>query len=217
MNKVLEKIRWKLYTTKANYRTQQAAIAGKIRPYSDDYLDKMSNYYYHGIPGSIILMSYDISNGRCMELGPFQTLGIEEDFTIIYAYINSIKYNPSNIKKGKEKGIEPGKHCFIEVTTNDNQKVIYDPTRGLIYDKEIYYEIERPQIFGTLPKKEILKMPSYEKIKNGLPIIDEYALENIIPILNEPLNITTFYKERLLKEIDQFFDERKNCLSKKNK
>ena len=199
----LEQLRWELFNKKEDFFMKFAIKRGLMGGFNDAFLDKMSQYYYHGIPSSLMLLSPDLTICRCLEMGPFLTLGFEDDvdFRIVYATTNSIKLNHLNIDMTRKTNYEDhGLHCFVEVITDNGVIYVYDPTKTLVYVKEIYYAIENPKIISTLDKSEIIKMSEYDDLKNASSEIDEYAKENLLPIIDDTENITTNYKERLLKE-----------------
>ena len=56
------------------------------------------------------------------------------DFSIIFSKI--IDENDSSYAD----------HCFVERITRDGQHLIYDTTFGFVYDKDIYWAMEHPDV-----------------------------------------------------------------------
>lgn len=181
MNKKLLEIRWKLHNYKCFLYICSGLKNSAINLYDDELIKKLRNIYYKGIPASIILLSDNMSNGHCYDRALLMArafLDTEDDINLIYAKVNSLKYNPNYIDKNNPLYAE---HCFVERITKEGKHLIYDTSLGFVFDKELYWKMEHPIVRYINNKKSIIKfVESDEYYKEGIEI-NKYAASMLIP------------------------------------
>lgn len=153
---------------------------GLITPYDDELIQNLRNIYYGSIPASIILLSNSLCNGFCYDRALLLSrvfLDSDDDVNLIYADVDSIKLNP--LYKN-EKNYE---HCIVERITKDNLHLIYDISTGLVYDKYIYWLLERPKV-GKINNKQSIK--DFVELENYSDINDDkYGAIHILPMIDK--------------------------------
>lgn len=72
---------------------------------------------------------------------------------MLYVTIDSLKLNPKFISD------DPlcADHCIVERTTKDGKHLIYDTSRGFIYDKDLYWKMGNPKVRHVKNKESIKK------------------------------------------------------------
>ena len=157
---------------------------GKIRPYDNELIEKLRNIYYGGIPASIILLSNSMCNGQCYERALLMArafLDTEDDIQLLNASVDSIRLNPQYID---EKDPLYADHCFLERITKDGKHLIYDTTSGFIYDKDLYWKMENPQVRKINKKSTIIEMTEIEDSSFPEDLErDKYSSTLILPII----------------------------------
>lgn len=142
----LQMLKWKIYQKKSKEMLLYGLKHGYIRLYDDELIEKLRTIYYGGIPASIILLSDCFTNGYCYDRAVLLSrafLDTEDDINVIDASIDSIKLNPKYLK---DKDPLYADHCFVERTTKDGKKLIYDTSSGFVYDKRYYWLMEHPKV-----------------------------------------------------------------------
>lgn len=182
MSSRLQNLRWKLNEYKIKKLLLLGLKTGLIDIYNDELIEKLRNIYYCGIPASIILLSIYLSNGNCYDRALLLSrafLDEEDDIKLICADIDNIKLNPKFISD------EPSyaEHCFLERITKDGRHLIYDTSTGFVYDKKLYWAMEKPKIYKIIDKETIIKY--YEENLEEQKI--DYTLMNDIIIPNVEL------------------------------
>lgn len=151
-----------------------------IAPYDDELIKKLRNVYYGSIPASIILLTNSLCNGFCYDRALLLSkvfLNTEDDVNLIYADVDSIKLNPLYIN---EKSYD---HCIVERITKDKIHLIYDTSTGLVYDKSLYWLLERLKIRKINNKqsiKDFVELENYSDIND-----DKYGALLILPMIEK--------------------------------
>lgn len=181
--KELNNIKWKLYKKKKNILLKWGLMNGLITPYDDELIQNLRNIYYGSIPASIILLSNSLCNGFCYDRALLLSrafLDSEDDVNLIYASVDSIKLNP---KYANDKDKLYCDHCIVERITKDNLHLIYDTSTGLVYDKYIYWLLERPKVRKINNKqsiKDFIELENYSDIND-----DKYGAILILPMIDK--------------------------------
>ncbi len=113
-----------------------------------------------------------------------------DDIRLLYADTNTFRLNSLYANNPAYC-----RHCILERTRKDGWKLIYDTAYGLIFEKERYWEIERPPISHVCTKQE-----KAEFLEEENRIHPENAEEN---------NSTMGEKRFFLQCLDQ--DKKPNC------
>ena len=180
-------LKWKIYKKKSREMLLYGLKHGYIRPYDAELIEKLRTIYYGGIPASILLLSDYYTNGHCYDRAVLLSrafLDTEDDINVIDATIDGIKLNPEYLNDEDPLYAD---HCFLERTTKDGKKLIYDTSSGFVYDKRYYWLMEHPKVRHINSKQATIdfvnsdeeRHPSdieKEKISSifVLPIIEKY-------------------------------------------
>lgn len=174
-------------------------------------IKKLRNVYYGGIPASIILLSNWLSNGYCYdrELLISRAFLEEDDVKLLYGDIDSLKLNPKFISDSSYYA----DHCFVERITKDGRHLIYDTSCGLVFDKKLYWLMERPKI-RHINCKDLIKKFIEEDEDRCLEDVegDKYISLLILPMIEITLGMPTeMYSlrgiELLQREINYFKEQ----------
>lgn len=175
---------WKLHNEKLYELTICGLENGQISIYDDELIKKLRTITSGGIPASIILLSNGMCNGHCYDralLMSIAFLDTEDDIKLICADIDSLRLNPLYINDENPLYAE---HCFLERTTKNGEKLIYDTSSGLVYDKELYWKIEKPKVNREYTKDDIEKRKKVEDEYFPEDMErDKYASTIILPII----------------------------------
>ena len=123
--------------------------------YRIELIYKLRDIYYSFLPASIILLSNALSNGRCYDSALLMSqafLDDEGDVKLVYASIESLRLNPKYISDNELDS----DHCFVEYTDINGKSYIYDASEGLVYDKNLYWKIEKPIVRKVNDKNSII-------------------------------------------------------------
>ena len=167
---------WKLYCHKQERLFQWGINKYCIAPYYFDknLMERLRNIYCGGIPASILLLSSKLSNGKCYDRALLLAQALleeeEEDVQLVYAIIDGIKLNPIYEDKTDSSYAV---HCFVECVTKRGEHIIYDTSTMCIYDKELYWKMERPKVLRTMNKSAITASLIGEEC-NSLKSIEGY-------------------------------------------
>jgi len=198
----IDNLKWELYKKKKRILTLWGLEHGFIFPYDKQLIENLRNVYYGGIPGSILLLCQTLCQGYCYDRSVLITLGFgDDDFNVIKAGIDGIKLNPEYIDKNKKY---PSKnydsHSIAERIFNDGSRWIYDTSLGLMYDKRLYWIIERPDVRKINNKQATLEFCEYQDIKNADIERDKYSLPLIIPQIEFIVSRTNCVYNDIIKE-----------------
>ena len=201
--------KWKLFDLKNRYLLIWGLKHGKISLYDDELIEKLRDIYYGCIPASIILLSNYMSNGYCYDRALLLSrafLDTEDDVNLIYAAVDSLKYNP---KYDYKKNPMSADHCIVERITKDGKHYIYDTSMGFVYDKDYYFFMEHPKIRHINNKEAIKKFIEEDDFNDYDEERDKYATPLILPNIestyNEPREMYSLLDNNMLKrEIELF-------------
>lgn len=211
MTTKIEEMKWKLHKTKEKklllwgLKTRHAAL------YPKALIQKLRTIYDGGIPASILLLSNGMSNGHCYDRAFLMAKAfLDEDYDVklIYAGIDSIRLNPKYLDQ-KDDPLYAD-HCFVQVTTKDKETFIIDTSTGIMYDKHLYWLIERPKVRKVNDKKVIQEMEKIDSFYHPEDIErDKYAMPLILPNIERTYGrpLETYSKmgiEYLQREISLF-------------
>ncbi len=148
----------------------QGLVTGHIWSYDQEegLIDRLRSIYYDGIPLSVWLLSFGYTFEKCFETAFMISYGFDGDeFRLVNADVASISLNPK--PKYSKEGISVsldeagyGNHFFAERTMKDGQVLVYDGTDGLIYDKDTYYQIERPKVVRIISEEGTDEWPEFK-------------------------------------------------------
>ena len=126
-----------------------------------------------------------MSNGHCYERALLMSrafLDTSDDVRLVYASIDSLRLNPKYVIDKSDP--LHSEHCIVERVTEDGVEIIYDTSTGLIYDKQLYWLIEKPKIREISNKENIRKNVEMEEFYYPEdPGRDKYALPLIFPFI----------------------------------
>lgn len=201
----IDELKWKLYKLKKRTLIIWGLDNGFVYPYDEKLIENLRNVYYGGIPASILLLCQSLSNGFCYDRSVLVTLGFgEDDFNVINGGIDGIKLNPKYIDRNLGYPSEYyDNHSFAERIFSDGSSWIYDTSVGLVFDKRLYYLIQKPRIRKINNKQATLEFKEYQDIKNANIERDKYVLPLVLPMIENIINSTKcLYEEYLRKEIE---------------
>ena len=205
--------RWELHNLKAQKLLIWGLKHGLITPYNDNLIKKLRTIYDGGIPASILLLSDGMTNGYCYDRALLMAkafLDEDVDVKLLYASINSLKYNPQFINDNPLYA----DHCLVLIKREKKQYII-DTSQGFIYDKNFYWLIEHPKIRKINNKESIINYVIEEETHYPENIErDKYIAPIVLPMIeltyNNPNEMyATLGIELLQKEI-QYFKEKIN-------
>ena len=180
----IQEKKWNLFNLKEKKLLIYGLKTGKITPYDDKLIEKLRTIYYGGIPASILLLSDGMSNGHCYDRALLMSrafLDTDDDVKLIYASIDSIKLNPKYQNRNDSMFAD---HCFVERTTSDGKKLIYDTSTGFIYDKKLYWLMEHPKVRKENNKEAIIKFIKADEDRFPENIErDKYVAPLILPYI----------------------------------
>lgn len=104
-------------------------------------------------------------NGHCYDMALLISqafLDEEDDVSLVYASIDSLRLNPIYAKR-KDPLIAD--HCFVERITKDGHYLIYDTSSGFVYDKNIYWKMEHPKVRKINDKNLIKEFVKDENLR----------------------------------------------------
>ena len=215
MSTKYQELKWKLFQKKSRALLIYGLKKGYIAPYDEELIEKLRTIYHGGIPASILLLSNGMSNGHCYDRALLMSrafLDTEDDVNLIYASIDSIKLNPLYIKDDDENYAD---HCFVERITKEGYHIIYDTSTGLMYDKEMYWKMEKPKIRQINNKQSIINFIKEDNMIYPEDIDrDKYAAPLILPMIemtyNRPGEMYAATKINLLQREIEFFKQQIN-------
>lgn len=203
----LDKLKWQLYQTKSKVLLAYGIKNGLIKFYDEEFIERLRHVYYGGVAGSILLLSTYTCNRHCYDRALLATFGMgDDDFKLVDADIDGITLNPILKDKYANHDEHYGNHCFVERTDKNGIVWVYDTTDGLVYEKNLYYKMERPKITQINDKQATLDYIEYKDIKNANIEHDKYGLPIILPNIEKSVD-RCLYKDRLRQEIEMFKQE----------
>ena len=200
----IENLKWILYKKKRDILADFGFSFGAIRPYDDELIEKLRDVYYGGIPASICLLDENGVRRKCYDRALLIAHAFkDDDFRMVDADIDGITLNPKNIDYYVD---EPhyGNHCFIERTDEKGTVWVYDTTMMLMYEKSLYYAMERPKITRINEKDAVLNYCEFVDVENANLENDKYAAPLILPLIEKHIVDQKVYKDELAREIELY-------------
>lgn len=200
----VDKLKWELYKKKKRMLMLWGIKNGFIFSYNERLIENLRNVYYGGIPGSVLLLCDSLCQGHCYDRSVLVTLGFEDDdFNIIKAGIDGIKLNPKYIDQYKEyPNIAYDSHSIAERILSDGSRWIYDTSVGLVFEKRLYWLIQRLDVRKINDKQATLDYIEYQDIKNADIDSDKYVLPLVLPMIERIIDNTIgLYDEVIKREI----------------
>ena len=208
----IQKLKWDLHQKRYKMLLIYGLQHGLIFPYDDELIGKLRNVYYGGIPASIIHLSNGMSGGHCYDRALLMSrafLDEEDDVKLLYGNIDSIKLNPRFISDSPHYA----DHCFVERIAKDGRHLIYDTSCGFVFDKRMYWLMEKPKLRHTNSKESIRKFIDENEDRFPEDIErDKYASSLILPMIETTFGRPTeMYSlsgiELLQREINHFKEQ----------
>lgn len=160
MSSKVDQIKWGLFSYKNKKLLTYGLKNGYIDLYDEELIVKLRDINHAGLPASVILLSDFMCNGYCYERALLLAkafLDTDDDVTLVYADIDSLRLNPEN----KCRNSRYAEHCFVERITPDGKKFIYDTSNGFVYDKNLYWKMENPRVKRVKDKRSISRFLEY--------------------------------------------------------
>lgn len=196
-NRVFDESKW----NERNKKLLWGMDNGYVFMYSDALFDRLRPYNFGGLPLSIMLFTNELCNGHCYDRAKLMQLAFP-DSKVIWADIESLR-NTGNEDDDPE-------HAFVETKAFGEGKTwIVDTSVGLIFDKDFYWELEKPKINMVFDKKSLMKDPDVLEVTVGNFDEDKYILPASLPFIIEGIKNsnhvgTVLYREKVLEEIENF-------------
>lgn len=173
----------------------KACEKGLIQEFDQATITNLRKLYFSCLSGLLYVYGHDTT---------FSTLGNKllllshalenEDFELVHGETNSTReimffqYNQEHLDH----------NSWIEVKKG-NKTWVYDPFSLLMFNKDVYYELENPKVGQRIPKKDIISHPS-RKEDDFFQISDTWLLPEYLQRL-EKKSETSPYKDLLQTEI----------------
>ena len=209
MSTKTRKLSWKLYYYKNKRLLEWGFKQHRITLYSEELIEKLRNISYGGIPASILLLCNTTSNGYCFDRALLLAqafLDTDDDVQLVYALIDGLRLNPAYEEDRNDPDF--AKHCFVERITKDGAHFIYDTSTGMVYDKDIYWQIERPKVLHINGKKDIIEFLKTEEFAHDEDIErDKYIAPIMLPAIESTYGKPfEFYSKLgvLQREVDEY-------------
>lgn len=170
----------------------------KISEFDLELISKLKKVVYGGIPGNIYLYAFptDFEHiGNKLEILSWAFR--ENDFKLVHGNTNSTKeimfheYNSKHLDY----------NSWIEVKIGLKEFVI-DTFSMLMFEKDIYYQLENPQVLKVVPSEKINNHPA----RCDDDFSEEYASYDSLLLLMDGLEHlinNSPYKDYLTKELDK--------------
>lgn len=171
-------IKYKLFKARKNKLLYYGLKNKLIFPYPDALFDRLRPYNVGGIPASIMLHIIELCNGFCYDRSLLMQLALE-NCQVVHADVESLRLL---------EGEELAEHSFIETTDFGQGKTwVIDTSVGLIYDKDFYYEIEKPKINKVFTKEQCMQNLEIISILASDFNMDKFSLPLTIPIIESSI------------------------------
>lgn len=177
---------WEDFLKRKDELTIYGLENGLIGLYSEELIEKLRYTYEGGVPASIILLSNRLSNGHCYDRALLMgkaLLDTEDELNLIYADVDCLRLNPRFITDSYDYA----DHCFLERITKEGERFIYDTSTGLIYQKDLYWEMEHPKVRIINNKESIKEFIENDPDKDyNVEGYDDFVTVRLIIPLLEP-------------------------------
>ena len=161
---------------------------GYITLYDDELIKKLRNIYFEGVPASVILLCKRLSDKLCLNMSHLMAsafLDDEEEVKLLHITVDALRLNAELISLNIPAYAE---HFVIQRTTK-NGTFIYDTSTGYIYNKDLYWEMQNPEVIKVIGKEEILNyLNSNKRFQKGLAEEDLSKAKQIISIIEMDYN-----------------------------
>lgn len=138
--------------TKLSDEQLQMAIQEKLVDfYEVELIDRLRRITYRGIPSSIMVLSFPIRNGNCYPTSILLSKGMK-NFKIVHGNVNEY---PLNTKFPN--------HSWVE-----KDAYVYDPTDGIKWNKELYYELQCAEAVDVYDDTTIKDCRVYKDVEQML-------------------------------------------------
>ncbi len=167
MIKHLEVIRWEYFFQRKLKLIEYGLENNLIDYYDDKFISQLRKKSIERTPLSIILLSFKLCNRKCYSRAVLAAFGFEQDdFYLMDAKINSISWNPENIKYAKDNKIPNFGMHRVAVRKKNNQELVYDTTLGLVVEKNLYDKIENPRNITIYDKETSKRFMQNQKVED---------------------------------------------------
>lgn len=190
MGKKLDKLRWNLFLNRYFLLYSYGIRNGLIQLYDQELIDNLSNVCYGGVPLSIMLLDKRFCDRKCYERGPLISLGFgDDDFRVVDAKINGLLLRDSYAELHRRGMLSDlyGEHCFVERTRSDGSVWVYDTSVGLVFEKNLYYRMQNPDIRVVNDRDTTLEYLKYEFLDDSDLNRDKEVLPMILPDIESNL------------------------------
>jgi len=168
--------------------------------YPDELFERLRPFNVGGFPASILLFENELCNGHCYDRAMLMQLPFK-DARVVHADIEHLRITC---------GEKYAEHAFVETEEFGGGKTwVIDTSMGLIYDKDLYYRIEKPKVNRVFTKEECMKHPEIVENLAGDFEKDKWALTLTLPLIENAIKNsnhigTILYREKVLKELEVF-------------
>lgn len=83
------------------------------------------------------------------------------DVSLLYVSINSLRLNPKYVNNKDPMNSD---HCVVEITYDTGKSFIIDTSVGFIYEKSLYWKIEKPKVRHRNNKERIRQFLAEDSI-----------------------------------------------------
>lgn len=179
-------------------------LSGAIEPFQPDVISRLRRVYYSFYSGILYLYGEDTTFrtiGSKMEI--LSWIFAREDYTIVHGHTDSTReicfldYQKEHLDF----------NSWVEVTRG-GKTFVYDTFSMLCFEKDIYYELEHPEITRKSPKEVIMRHPAKFNDEHLRPDTAFWLFLGYIPNLMDNIDNHP-YKDILLPEITRY----KNLIS----
>lgn len=174
-----------------------------IQPFDQEVLTKLRKLYYGCISGIIYIYGMPTDVGTIAEKMILLRYALDDkNFQIVHGNT----YSTENISFHEYDSKHLDNNSWIEVKEG-NKEWVYDPFSLLKIEKNLYYQIEEPEVFRTITKKTVESHPGRQD--DNFHTFDEGGkdfLTFILPTIEENLENNP-HKDFLKAEISRFKEE----------
>ena len=174
-------VEWDIYLKKLDYLLNMGLDDGDVTIYDDALIDNLRNIYIGEIPASIIIMMKDYCNGLCLYRSLLIAAALQNDnFKLIKANTNTLRKNPELIAKAEYNDNQNFyTHYFIEYIDETGDEWIYDTSLMFKIDKELYYDMENPEIIEIIKPTDVYEYTLFKDIINNKVMDQQYKLSDL--------------------------------------
>lgn len=178
----------------------------RCAPFPEELFYKLKDLNLNGMPMGFTLMASELCNGKCYERSTELSFAFD-DCTQYYADIHSLKKNSITKSAEAKQNLFSDEHAFLE-----NNGMVYDTSNGLVFDKDLYWRIEKPNVHLTYTKSQCTERLRLLGIFSQQP--EDYKLLLLLAvqcykkILKDPQYLSTKVNQKFLQsEFTKFLKE----------